>query len=57
MLVNIFFDPFWPKVTKGLLLSFLSSSIPYFTLPCSGPVACSFVASKSATWSEILDKY
>ena len=56
MLANVFSDPFWLKVTKGLLLSSLSSSMPCFTLPCSGPVACSFVAPKSATWSEIPDK-
>ena len=48
MLANVFSDPFWLKVTKGLLLSSLSSSMPCFTLPCSGPVAYSFVALKSA---------
>ena len=46
MLVSIFCDPFWLKVTKGLLLSSLSSSMPCFTLPCSDPVAYSFVAPK-----------
>ena len=56
MLAIVFSDPFWLKVTKGLLLSSLSSSMPCFTLPCSGPVACSFVAPKRATWSEIPDK-
>ena len=56
MLANVFSDPFWLKVTKGLLLSSLSSSMPCFTLPCSGPVAYSFVAPKSAIWSEIPDK-
>ena len=35
------------------LLSSLSSPMPCFNLPCSGPVACSFVAPKCATWSEI----
>ena len=44
MLANVFSDPFRLKVTKGLLLSSLSSSMPCFTLPCSGPVAYSFVA-------------
>ena len=39
MLAIVFSDPFWLKVTKGLLLSSLSSSMPCFTLPCSGPVA------------------
>ena len=56
VLANLFSDPFWLKVTKGLLLRFLSSSMPCFTLPCSGPIACCFVAPKSATWSEIPDK-
>ena len=56
MLAIVFSDPFWLKVTKGLLLSSLSSSMPCFTLACSGPVACSFVAPKSATWSEIPHK-
>ena len=46
MLAIVFSDPFWLKVTKGLLLSSLSSSMPCFTLPCSGPVACSFVARR-----------
>ena len=46
MLAIVFSDPFWLKVTKGLLLSSLSSSIPFFDLSCSGPVACSFVAPK-----------
>ena len=45
----VFSDPFWLMVSKGLLLYALSSSMPCFTLPCSGPVACSFVALKSAT--------
>ena len=49
MLANVFSDPFWLKVTKVLLLSSLSSSMSCFTLPCSGPVACSFVAPKRAT--------
>ena len=40
---NVFSDPFWLKVTKGLLLSSLSSFMPCFTLPCSGPVAYSFI--------------
>ena len=44
MLAIVFSDPFWLKVTKGLLLSSLSSSMPCFTLPCSGPVAYSFLA-------------
>ena len=44
MLAIVFSGPFWHKVTKGLLLSSLSSSIPCFTLPCSDPVVCSFVA-------------
>ena len=52
MLAIIFSDPFWLKVTKGLLLSSLSSSMPCFTLPCSDPVACSFIAPKRATSSE-----
>ena len=56
VLVSIFCDPFWLKVTKGLLLSSLSSSMTCFTLTCSGPVACSFVALKRAIWSEIPDK-
>ena len=56
MLAIEFSDPFWLKVTKGLLLISLSRSVPCFTLPCSGPVACGFVAPKSATWSEIPDK-
>ena len=30
-------------------LSSLSSSMPWFTLPCSGPVACSFHALKCAS--------
>ena len=38
----------WIKVTKGLLLSSLSSSMPCFILPCSVPVAYSFIAPKSA---------
>ena len=42
-------DPFWLKVTKGLLSRSLSSSMLCFTLSCSGPVACSFVAPKRAT--------
>ena len=42
MLAIVFFDPFWLKVIKGILLSSLSSSIPCFILPCSGPVACNF---------------
>ena len=46
MLVSIFCDPFWLKVTKGLLLRYLSSSMPCFPLPCSGPVACCFAAPK-----------
>ena len=56
MLAIVFSDPFCLKVTKGLLLSSLSSSMPWFTFPCAGPVACSFVAPKSAIWSEIPDK-
>ena len=52
MLANVFSDPFWLKVTKGLLLSSLSSSMRCFTLPCSGPVVYSFHASKCATSSE-----
>jgi hypothetical protein len=46
MLAIVFSDPFWLKVTKGLLLSSLSSSIPCFTFPCSGPVAYSFHGPK-----------
>ena len=38
MLAIVFSDPFWLKVTKGLLLSSLSSSMPCFTLPYSGSV-------------------
>ena len=49
MLAIVFSDPFWLKVTKGLLLSSLNSSMPCFTLPCSDPVACSFAAPKRAT--------
>ena len=49
MVAFVFSDPFWLKVTKELLLSSLSSSMPCFTLPCSDPVAYSFVAPKSAT--------
>ena len=56
MLAIVFSDPFWLKVTKELLLSSLSRSMPCFTLPCSDPVACSFVAPKRAIWSEIPDK-
>ena len=55
-LVSIFCDPFWLKVTKGLLLSLLSSSSPCLSLSCSDPVACCFVAPKRAIWSEIPDK-
>ena len=43
MLANVFSDPFCLKVTKGLLLSSLSISMPCFTLPCSGPVAFVFM--------------
>ena len=46
MLAIVLSDPFWLKVTKGLLLSSLSSSMPCFTLPCSGPVAYSFHAQR-----------
>ena len=56
MLANVFSDPFWLEVTKGLLLRSLSSYMPCVTLPCSDPVACSFVAPKRAIWSEIPDK-
>ena len=49
MLANVFSDPFWLKVTKGLLLRSLSISMPCFTLPCSGPVAYSFHAPKSVS--------
>ena len=56
MLAIVFSDPFWLKVTKGLLLSALSSFMPCLALSCSGPVASSFVAPNSATWSEIPDK-
>ena len=31
MLANVFSDPFWLKVTQGLLLSSLSFSMPCFT--------------------------
>ena len=56
MLAIVFSDPFWLKVTKGLLLSSLSSSMPCCTLPYSGPIAYSFHAPKCAVWSEIPDK-
>ena len=56
ILAIVFSDPFWLKVTKRLLLSSLSSSMPCFTFACSGPVAYSFDAPKCATWSEIPDK-
>ena len=56
MVAIVFSDPFWLKVTKGLLLRSLSSSMPCFTLTCSDPVACSFVAPMRATRSEISDK-
>ena len=49
MVAIVFSGPFWLKVTKGLLLRSLSSSMPCFTLPCSDHVAYSFVAPKRAT--------
>ena len=49
MLAIVYSDPFWLKVTKGLLLRSLSSSMPCFTLPCSGPVVYCFHAPKSAS--------
>ena len=44
----VFSGPFWLMVSKGLLLSLLSSSMPYLSLSCSDPVACCFVAPKRA---------
>ena len=44
MLAIVFYDPFWLKVPKGLLLSALSSFIPCLALPWYVPVACSFHA-------------
>ena len=50
MLAIVFSDPFWIKVTKGLLLSSLSSFMPCLALPWYVPVACSFHALKCASW-------
>ena len=50
MLAIVFYDPFWLKVTKGLLLSSLSSFMPCLALPWYVPVACSFHALKCASW-------
>ena len=49
MVAIVFSDTFWLMVTKGLLLSALSSFMPCLAFPCYVPVACSFHARKIAS--------